>query len=289
MSRSTARSRPGIHPRVKQGSDSPGRTGREAQARRPSDAPARAAVRLDQRTHLDEARYRVILRNYGGNLAEIGWAFIPALVPTKSSRGTSEQAEQNRDRAVRRARSRLRHLILATRSDHLLTLTYRRNVTDFELACTHLNKFVRIVRARKPGWTYIAVAERQSRGAWHWHLAVRGRQDVGLLRASWHRVAGDGNIDVAAPKTSRHVGSLALVKYLGKYLAKGFSEARELNARRFRASLGIKVPSESLALPPEYLGKAKAFALDELKRTAGSVGFEWQSDDLTAGWACSWK
>jgi hypothetical protein len=136
---------------------------------------------------------------------------------------------------------------------------------------------------------YIAVAERQARGAWHWHLAVRGRQDVGMLRASWRRVVGDGNIDVAAAPAARQAAPLALVRYLGKYLAKGFAEDRELNARRFRASLRIQVPTQSLALPPEFRGKAVAFAIQELYRTAGSVGFVWESDDKSAGWACSWK
>jgi hypothetical protein len=247
------------------------------------------AVRLDQRTHLDSGCYRIVLRDYGGGLGEIGWSFIPNRVPSKAGRGESENAEANRDRAVRRARSRLRQLILATRADHLLTLTYRNNVTEFERACEDLSKFVRIVRRLKPEWTYIAVAERQARGAWHWHLAVRGRQDVGLLRASWHRVVGDGNIDVAAARAGRQAAPLALVRYLGKYLAKGFIESRDLNARRFRASLRIQVPTESLKLPPEFRGKAVAFAIQELYRTAGSVGFVWEANDKSAGWACSWK
>jgi hypothetical protein len=247
------------------------------------------AGRLDQRTHLDSGRYRIVLRDYGGGLGEIGWSFIPSRVPSKASRGKSENAEANRDRAARRARSRLRQLILATRADHLLTLTYRGNVTDFERACEDLSKFVRIVKGRKPDWTYIAVAERQKRGAWHWHLAVRGRQDVGLLRASWRRVIGDGNIDVAAAQASRHAAPLALVRYLGKYLAKGFAEDRELNARRFRASLRIQVPTQSLPLPDEFRGKAVAFAIQQLYRTTGSVGFVWESEDKSAGWACSWK
>jgi hypothetical protein len=266
--------------------------GGETAAGRAAGADGRgsaAALRLDQRTHLDGGRYRIALRDYGGGLGEVGWSFIPNRVPSKASRGESESAESNRDRAARRARSRLRQLILATRADHLLTLTYRGNVMDFDRACEDLSKFVRIVKGRKPDWTYIAVAERQKRGSWHWHLAVRGRQDVGLLRASWRRVIGDGNIDVAAAKASPHAAPLALVRYLGKYLAKGFGEDRELNARRFRASLRIQVPTQSLALPLEFRGKAVAFAVQELYRATGSIGFVWESNDMSAGWACSWK
>ena len=259
-----------------------------AESRRVSGATPEVAVRLDQRTHLDDARYRVILRDFGGGLVEIGWSFVPTSCAVKAGRGQSENADHNRDRAVRRARSRLRHLILTIGADHLLTLTYRENVGDFERACADLKKFVRLVKARKRDWQYIAVAERQRRGAWHWHLAVVGRQDLALLRTSWGRVAGDGNIDVARAKSSRHSGSLALVRYLGKYLAKGFDDDRALNARRFRASIGIEVPMQVLKVPPCRRGETIAFALEELQRVAGVVGHVWQSDDLSAGWACSW-
>lgn len=135
-----------------------------AMLRRPSDAAAQAAVRLDKRTHLDEAHYRVVLRHYGDRLAEIGWSFVPTSALAKAARGKSRSAFENRDRASRRARSRLRQLIIASGADHLLTWTYRGNVIDLDKACTDLGKFVRIVKCRKPDWLYIAVAEQQTRG-----------------------------------------------------------------------------------------------------------------------------
>ncbi len=255
-----------------------------------------ATLRLDKRTHLDklraleQGRYRIILRDYGQGLAEIGWSFVPALVPTKSGRGLSEQRDMHEDRAVRRARSRLRQLILSTCADHLLTLTYRENVTDFDLACSHLSKFVRIVKGKLPGWIYVAVAEQQKRGAWHWHLAVRGRQDVDTLRTCWRHVVGDGNIDVKAPRSRIKNRQLALVTYLGKYLAKGFKEGnRELNGRRFRASRGIEVPWQALTLPLEYYGKVRVFVEGQLLAATGTVGFVWAPEDKPVGWACSWK
>lgn len=176
------------------------------------------------------------------------------------------------------------------RADHLLTLTYRANVTDFNQATSDLSRFVRKVKVKLPGWVYIGVAERQERGAWHWHLAVCGRQDVDLLRACWLDIVGEGNIDVSAPKGKSKFRELALVKYLGKYLAKGFSSTdRNLNARRFRASLGIEVPVEYLSVPQDERGNIIGFALTSLHRVTGSVGFVWNADDKTAGWACSWN
>lgn len=249
-----------------------------------------AADRLEKRTNPNQAYYRITLRNYGEGLAEIGWSFVSSVVPTKAARGSSEKRQENELRAVRRARSRMRHLILATGADHLLTLTYRENMMDFDKAASDLKRFVRLVKAALPGWVYIAVAENQKRGAWHWHLAVVGRQNVELLRSLWRQVVGEGNIDVNPPKGKQSTRRLALVKYLGKYLAKGFAEGnRTLNARRYRASMGIQVPISYLTLPDDARGDAAGYALNQLNIAAGSIGFAWIPDDVPAGWACSWK
>jgi hypothetical protein len=250
-----------------------------------------AARRLEKRTHLNNGHYRVNLIDYGGGLAEIGWSFIPLSRPPSVGKGDSDYRELNEERAVRRARSRLRQLILTARADHLLTLTYRNNQIDFSQASADLTRFVRLVRQHFPDWTYVAVAERQKRGAWHWHLATPGRQDVALLRACWRKVIGEGNIDVSAPRGGEMKRQLALVAYLGKYLAKGFDDpsCRKLNARRFRSSLGIKVPFEHIDLPEEHRLDVTTFIFGYLKQTAGQVGFVWRSRDDRAGWACSWS
>ena len=256
---------------------------------------AAAALRLDKRTLLDphanleQGHYRIILRNYGQGLGEIGWSFVPSVFPAKSGRGLSEQREMHEDRAVRRARSRIRQIILTTGADHLLTLTYRENVTDFDLACNHLSKFIRNIKSKLPDWVYVAVAEKQKRGAWHWHLAVRGRQDVHLLRPIWLKIVGEGNIDVRAPKSRIKNRQLALVKYLGKYLAKGFKEGhRELNGRRFRASLGIEIPAQYLILPKVHAADVRLFIEGQLMASTGAVGHVWEAEGKAAGWACSW-
>ncbi len=73
-----------------------------------------------------------------------------------------------------------------------LTLTYRENVTDYKQTCSDLSRFVRKVKRELPGWVYVAIPEKQKRGAWHWHMAVIGRQDVNLLRECWRAVVGEG-------------------------------------------------------------------------------------------------
>jgi hypothetical protein len=264
----------------------------EPRAGRADGRGGAAAPRLDKRTYLDreQGRWSVNLKDYGGGLGEIGWAFIPNRPPFNAAgRGESEQRIGNEDRAVRRARSRLRHLILAANADHLLTLTYRENVTDYRQSCLDLTRFIRAVRTHLPDWVFIAVPEKQQRGAWHWHLAVVGRQDVTLLRMLWQHIIGAGNIDVQKPRPGEN-RRLGLVKYLGKYLAKGFAAGhRELNGHRFRASLGIIVPGEFVAIPEHLRGEVSAYVIGQLQERSGSVGYVWVDPLMMAGWACSWR
>ncbi|MGZ8251903.1 MAG: rolling circle replication-associated protein, partial [Methylophilaceae bacterium] len=230
------------------------------------------------------------LTNYGNGLGEIGWSFVPTLRPAQAGRGQSEAREANEERSIRRARSRMRRLILSVQADHLLTLTYRENVTDFKIACSDFSKFIRKMKTKLPSWLYIAVAENQKRGAWHWHIAVKGRQDVALIRSIWRHIVGEGNIDVNPPKANQKNPQLALVTYLCKYLGKGFNDGNhELNARRFRASHGIQVPITIIPLPDNRRHDASGYAVEMLKAKTGSVGYIWLGDSLPAGWACSWK
>lgn len=251
-----------------------------------------ADPRLDKRTYLDreQGKWSIKGYDYGGGLYEIGWTFVGSIIVAKAGRGESEDRDVHEMRAIRRARSRLRRLVLSANTDHLLTLTYRANVTDFAQASGDLGRFIRRVRTCLPSWVYVAVPERQQRGAWHWHLAVVGRQNVELLRSCWRDMVGDGNIDVQKPKHRTGNRRLALVRYLGKYLAKGFAEEnRVLNGHRYRASLGIQVPSQTIELLPEYRGKVTDYAVEQLRRRVGSVGFVWTDERQLMGWACSWS
>jgi hypothetical protein len=263
-----------------------------AGALRPPGPPAEASSRLDKRTYLDkeQGKYKASLTDYGGGLCEVGWAFVPSLKPFKvTARGESESRAENKDRAVRRARSTMRKKILAYGLDHLLTLTYRENVTDFQKASDDLSRFLRLLKKQRPDLHYVAVPERQERGAWHWHLAVKGRQDVDLLRQLWRQVAGEGNIDVQKPKGAQNQ-RLALVKYLSKYLAKGFElNLRELNGHRFRSSLGMTIPTESVSIPTGAPVTPSVYMVQKLVERTGTVGFAWVNEYGSVGWACSWK
>lgn len=152
----------------------------------------------------------------------------------------------NVDRACRRAARAVRHYVRRLGADHLLTVTYRENMQDFERAKSDWDKFRRYVTARYPEWRYVVVTELQQRGAIHFHAAVKGYQDVAWLRRCWWRVIGEGmgNIDVKGPPKRFAEGggktwkSSKLSGYLTKYMTKAFDISLH-HAKRYWASQGL--------------------------------------------------
>jgi len=264
-------------------------------------APGGAAVRLDDGTYSDEIRERTITKtprgfrgfrakliDYGGGLAEAGFAFIGECSRSRGIRGESQARDENEKRAGRRAANRVRQLILAGQLDHLLTLTYRDNVEDFGRSSADLGKFERKIRATYPAFQFVAVPERQKRGAWHWHLAVRGWQDIAFLRSTWRSIVGEGNIDVEPPRHRSGNPRIALCRYLVKYLSKEFSGPGTLNRHRFRASRGIEVPVRFVRLGARSLSVALENVRDLVRTAAGTVGRTYVNEEYAAGIVCSW-
>lgn len=161
----------------------------------------------------------------------------------KAKRGESENTDQNLMDAAKRAKQQVRLRCKAIGADRMITTTYRENMTDKTRLKKHFDAFRRRV-SKIQGFDYVAVPERQKRGAWHLHIAVKGRQNYRVLRAIWRSVVGvdNGNVDVRNPfreKGLRH----KLAAYLGKYITKDFSE-HALNEKRYWTSRGIVLPQQ---------------------------------------------
>lgn len=137
--------------------------------------------------------YRATIHDYGDGLCETSYRLIPDSWKNRwgagnyqqSIRGKSDNREINEENAVRRAKSKVRKLAITLRADHLLTLSFRDRIDDLGEAWKLLEKFVRRIHTQYPNWAYVAVPELQKRGAWHFHLAMRGFQDVGFIRSAW--------------------------------------------------------------------------------------------------------
>lgn len=200
------------------------------------------------------------------------------------SQWREDYAEGSLERTRRRARQEMRKRIVEGRLDHLVTLTTRENVTDYDESLVMLQAFVKLVHVSMPEWKYVAAPERQQRGAWHWHLAVHGWQKVEYLRECWYKASGSKGLQVEAPgrKGKRgttykwHPGRLA--GYLFKYIAKELDERpTEMKGRhRYSTALGMRTWDES-----HHAFSVEA-TLEEIlawfSRTAGGIGKIWTDE-----------
>jgi hypothetical protein len=238
--------------------------------------------------------YTVILHDFGDECVEASWGFA-GIGAKKTARGQSQERERNIERCERRARAEVRRKCMAAGLDHILTLTYRENVEEKEKAYHDFELFIRHVHQHIPDWKYVAVPERQGRGAIHFHVGIKGYQDTNLLRSLWRGIVKDGNIDVSYRKTANGAQwkkaklALYLAKYIGKK-EKGKQQKVEtdLNERRFRASPGITIPATAYTLKCGI--NAAGFALQIVKELGGRLGFVWSPEGSKGhyGWACSW-
>lgn len=180
--------------------------------------------------------------------------------------------------AVRRAKQKVRHLCKAMAVNSLWTLTYRENVTDRDVVLKHLDAFRRRVQSVLGEWKYVAVLEKQERGAWHVHLAthalpvrlVAGGVKVkswDVMRGIWRRVVGElgGNFDEAKRKTRwgqgrAFKGAGKIAGYIAGYVAKDMAES-ELNRKRYSVTKGVELPA---AVRAEWAGDADLLGLLEL-------------------------
>jgi len=211
------------------------------------------------------------------------------------------KAKVNHDRALRRATQNIRWLCKAMEADRLFTLTYRKNVEDRDQVRADFQEFLRLVRKQIPDWQYVAVLEKQDRGAFHIHCAVKGFQRIKYLRKCWYLAIGGsgdetgdatpGNVDVTSPQKRwgsgvREWATDKLCRYLTKYLAKTFDESLA-EKRRYWAAKGIDRPAPRRT----WVGGSNIFdaiksCLDTLYFDCGlsGVDFDWwispQNDSL---------
>lgn len=166
-----------------------------------------------------------------------------------------ERRIANLKRAARRAKTRVRRTIKVLGLDSLLTLTYRANQTDLALTKRHMKEFVRRIRRALPGWVYVAVFEKQKRGAWHVHMATHALppmmkasngvkvKSFNVVRAIWRSVVGElgGNIDQASRKRWSRQTTGKLAAYVSKYMLKAFEEGDDWS-NRYSGSQGVTIP-----------------------------------------------
>lgn len=216
------------------------------------------------------------VRRYGERLVEVTWNL--QLVPkstVKADRGASEEIEENQKRAILRARSSIRRKIINAGLTHLVTLTYRENVLDKERAKADFSRFVQSVHSERPEWKYLAVFERQSRGAWHVHIATAGFQDVNFLREKWLAVVGQGSLNARAPRQTKVKNArVAMANYLSKYIGKDV-KAWKLNKKNYFHSKNVTEPEPEKVFVEIGEISIEDFARALVQAEGDEVQYEW--------------
>lgn len=186
-----------------------------------------------------------------------GFPISMAPKPEKSQFEIEEEKRENQRRAVSHAKKTTRYLVQQMQADRLLTLSYRENMEDREQVKEHFTKFRRLVKEGwkgRPGlknWRYVAVLERQQRGAYHIHIAVKGWQPITFLRECWYRALGasidakgadtPGGVNVTPPRDDtgasrkKEWASVRLASYIVKYMQKTFDDSTTEKNRYWRS------------------------------------------------------
>lgn len=298
-----------VHEATAPAAPTPGRAGGRGAApasfrldeRTSSDGPSRPPHATADDGYRSPLRTRVRLRTYPGGDCEATITRRPCTTSRHKGiyRGEPAGGAVERPahrvvgdfaRAATRARSTVRRSIQAGELDHMLTLTYRENRTDARQCHADLTRFLRLVRDAMPDeYKYVAVFERQKRGAGHWHLAVAGWQQVRLLRELWRRVVGDGNIDVRSWAGRGRSGecSAKLAGYLSKYITKEIDERAE-SAHRYRRSHNIVVEEWVEEFEDPDLGRVANAVFARFPGGKPQFILSSEAGSECFIWACSW-
>jgi hypothetical protein len=178
-----------------------------------------------------------------------------------------------------------------------VTLTYREIVQDRVRVLENMEQFHRMLKRAGTSLQYVTVLEYQKRGAIHLHIAVRGFQDVRLLRRCWYKVVGhgQGQVNVRGPRPGS--SPVKLARYLSKYISKDLDALpREAGEHRYFCSLGINVPRErfeiTLARPSERVeGQLVSLMLKEAVRRLGAHSniMQWLGEGGAYGWIAGYE
>lgn len=140
--------------------------------------------------------------------------------------------QDNKRRSLHRSKQNITRLINSnlgqhSQQDKFVTLTFKENIVDHRIANEEFRKFIKRLNyklfKKQSGLLYVAVAERQNRGAIHFHCIFFNLpyvQHSELLKI-WNKSQYNGAVNVQSIKKGGNVGA-----YLVKYIQKDFLAAR---------------------------------------------------------------
>jgi len=156
-------------------------------------------------------------------------------VPTSTGQADPDREAENKARSIQRSKTTVRRKAKQLYGQnkgkmYMLTLTYAENMQDIDQAHKDFKAFKRRLKKRDIDFQYIAVTERQERGAWHFHLLT----NVYLRIEKWEKYWGHGYVFIKKVKTIRKS-----VGYMVKYLQKTFEDMEYKFRNRYLCSQGL--------------------------------------------------
>ena len=215
----------------------------------------------------DSPCWRIKVQDFGAGIVEVVAIkqfekFRKNTKKKKESRTRDEMIPEQLALSVQRAKTAIRHKCISIRGDRMLTLTYRENMCDRDTAYIHFEKFAKQCKKEFGEFPYVAVTEKQERGAIHFHLVLNKYYPVNELRKFWHNAIGKrddgkspGNIDIQKKASfikanSNHKQTITkMARYLAKYLDKDI-EGQQAGKKRYSSSRGIEKPRVQIYFIP---------------------------------------
>lgn len=185
------------------------------------------------------------------SVLQVSWATCVRNVDIDRSRkhGESKNKEANMERSVARSKAQMRRDMLSIGVDRMITLTYASNMQDREKAIRDRQEFDRRMRRAVPSWFGVAVMEQQKRGAWHWHIAVRGFYDVRIVRALWQRTIKErARVHIGWEWDQKGNCYTKLASYMAKYMGKEMAQSIT-EKHRYHTSGDVERPMEKFTVP----------------------------------------
>lgn len=161
-----------------------------------------------------------------------------------------DRTDERRRQTTRDARNLTRRLALMnfTNGDKFITLTYKKNMKDLNQADEDFKNFIKRLKYHfdVPELAYIAVRERQKRGAIHYHLICDWNREFSshdeikhYERVLGEKVWGHGFVDI---KEIDHVDNVGA--YIIKYMTKDLSLELYKGKKLYLCSQGLERPLE---------------------------------------------
>ncbi len=192
----------------------------------------------------------------------------------KSAESREEMNEIDLKRSASRAKKKAKQKAIMLSPNYFLTLTYPDNMIDPKKAWSDFDKLRRKLSNLSESFDYVAVQEKQKRGAIHFHILYRNFINIRLVRYHWNKIVGaECMINVRKVNKGGHIGKIRVSKYLAKYITKDLDNSPgEINSKRYSASKGIPEPEkQTFYMPYSPDPKAMEYQLFKIVEKLGKI------------------